>query len=304
MPVWRIPTDDVDNLHLRIDKLSDEISKIKKQHRPTVPIYDSVALPAEAVEGQIAIIEDSLSLNTILQDHDPTTAVGLVAPSGNDLVLGNASLGQKTYIESTEVQINAGAHAFGGGTAVEGIITIEAFAGTTGYGTINLIQNSLTDSSSIVMYNSYIQMGSKNGFEVDCGIVNPGGGIFLYGDVGTLELYSLANLGVTAGNQVHIHEGTGQSAFPIVAKIGIYSGDSTHTGLAAMASFDDAGNAAAFLAGKMNFISGPSYRGATIIIGSGQDFVVVNQAGSPLLKVGNAGSSYHIKTGQAWVADL
>lgn len=50
------PRNETEFLSQRIDKLEEQIKFLKAQHRPTVPIYDSIAgFPPDAIEGQVAI---------------------------------------------------------------------------------------------------------------------------------------------------------------------------------------------------------------------------------------------------------
>lgn len=58
MPVRKPPQNDLDVLFAKTKRAQDQIDALKYRHRPTVPIYDFDALPADAVEGQHAVTTD------------------------------------------------------------------------------------------------------------------------------------------------------------------------------------------------------------------------------------------------------
>lgn len=87
--------------------------------------------------------------------------------------------------------------------------------------------------------------------------------------------------------------------------IQILAGDSGNIGLSTIAGFDVGGNVGAVRAGQSTFAggSGLTFKGAHVIIGSGQTFSVVDQGGFRIFEVRNNGS-VHIKTATAIIADL
>lgn len=58
MPAHKPPQNELDVLLQRTKKIGDVVDALKYRHRPTAPIYDFDALPADAVEGQHAVTTD------------------------------------------------------------------------------------------------------------------------------------------------------------------------------------------------------------------------------------------------------
>lgn len=66
MPVNKVPKNETEMLMQRISALEQRIKKFKASHRPTVPIYNFLDAPADAVEGQIAIMENAAGLGDLV----------------------------------------------------------------------------------------------------------------------------------------------------------------------------------------------------------------------------------------------
>lgn len=61
-PKRHAPQDPMDVLAARIDKLERLYQQLYNVKTPTIPIYDYNNLPAEAIEGQLAIILNAPTL--------------------------------------------------------------------------------------------------------------------------------------------------------------------------------------------------------------------------------------------------
>lgn len=50
------PKDDVEMIAYKLQELERQMTELEQTYRPTIPIYNPADLPADAVEGQVAIL--------------------------------------------------------------------------------------------------------------------------------------------------------------------------------------------------------------------------------------------------------